>query len=67
MSDTNTTIATLENLGSQIVPVIVEALLNKLDPTCDVAGAKSAVTDLISAGIALEKALTTKTETATNA
>jgi len=62
-SDATTTLGTLETLGANIIPDLVGVLLTKYDPTCDIAGARTAAAGLVANAIALQKAIDTKTPT----
>lgn len=67
MSDTDNTITMIEGLGANIVPELVGVLLTKYEPTCDIAGAKTAAAGLVANAIALQKAIDTKATTETTA
>ncbi|MDE7540448.1 hypothetical protein [Gluconobacter sphaericus] len=62
---TDTEIQEAGALGQELIPVLGGFIIEKLDPTCDVAGAKTALSGLADNLAALVTALETKTATTT--
>ncbi|QQX91354.1 hypothetical protein IGS75_01545 [Gluconobacter sphaericus] len=62
---TDTAIQEAGALGQELIPVLGGFIIEKLDPTCDVTGAKTALSGLAGNLAALVTALETKTATAT--
>lgn len=61
---TDTVIQEAGALGQELIPVLGGFIIEKLDPTCDVAGAKTALSGLAGNLAALVTALETKKATA---
>ncbi|MBS1060776.1 hypothetical protein [Gluconobacter sp. Dm-44] len=62
---TDTVIQEAGALGQELIPVLGGFIIQKLDPNCDIAGAKTALSGLAGNLAALVTALETKTATAT--
>ncbi|WP_024717063.1 hypothetical protein [Gluconobacter oxydans] len=62
---TDTVIQEAAALGEELLPVLGGFIIQKLDPNCDTAGAKTALVGLAGNLAALVTALETKTTTAT--
>ena len=63
----DTVIQEAATLGQELIPVLGGFIIEKLDPNCDTAGAKAALSGLAGNLAALVTALETKTTTGTAA